>query len=1188
MLLKSLELQGFKTFPEKTVLTFDKGITTVVGPNGSGKSNISDAIRWVLGEQSVKTLRCSKMEDVIFNGTTERKAKGFASVTLTILNEDRRLPVDDDEVAITRRFYRSGESEYMINKNEVRLKDVHELFMDTGLGRDGYSMISQGKIDSIVASKSEDRREIFEEAAGISRYRYRKFEAQKKLEHTEENLVRLRDIFRELEERVGPLREQSQKAKEYLALANQKKSLEIGTWLFTLSKSGQILQDFDDKISISKTQHEELEAALEDFTAQLDELSKNILSHTASIDEIRREIAASEESSIKKSGEISVLQNDALHNDENIQRVKNEILAIEEGFPQIDATVEAKNNEITSLRVLFENKNAELQAKQQLLESLSKKISDSADKSIQLSERLVELNKAMAEAKIRVLTVRSSVENLGRREAELGQNIATYKQKIDIVQEKVTTDEVTSKALCTRKEELVLQVTELQKNVQTYEGTCHRLRQNVDKLNLDVQAQERKVHLLEELERNLDGFAHSVKFIMKEVEKKSLSGVYGPVSRLIKVPHEYAVAVETALSAAMQNIVVDTEETAKKAILLLKKNNVGRATFLPVSTIKGSELQERNLESEVGVLGLASRLCTCESTYKDILRSLLGRIVIVDTIDNAVILAKKFSHRFRIVTLDGQVLNAGGSLTGGALSKNAGLLNRAEQINTLKKEALALKNKAKIAEADYSKVQEKLTEERKSLDKANAEFEQVKLECNDALLISQRSALELSSLNSAYESFCKEKLDVTQKIKALTVSEASTQSELENLQLEINAVETELYEVGEDKTEVSEQREGLIGEVHELHLEVFSTNKDIDALAAEVKSILESKNSSEAKRKRLLSDVEALRAKNVTIEQQVSDKAAEIAELKSLSNELGEKISALGAEKMTFEKNITELRNSERSKLNEKEKIALELARLDDKKASVQKEYDVIIAKLWDEYELTRREAVAAFEVVENTPQVVRQLGELRLKIKGLGVVNVAAIEEYQQVSGRYEFMRVQINDVETSKKELYRLINDLTAQMKTLFIERFQQINENFNVVFKELFGGGKAEVSLTDPSDVLNSGINIFVQPPGKIVSHLELLSGGEKALVAIALYFAIMKVSPAPFCVLDEIEAALDEVNVDRFAAYLRKMNENTQFIVISHRRGTMEEADVLYGVTMQNEGVSKLLELRATEIEKNFVS
>lgn len=1188
MLLKSLELQGFKTFPEKTVLTFDKGITTVVGPNGSGKSNISDAIRWVLGEQSVKTLRCSKMEDVIFNGTTERKAKGFASVTLTILNEDRRLPVDDDEVAITRRFYRSGESEYMINKNEVRLKDVHELFMDTGLGRDGYSMISQGKIDSIVASKSEDRREIFEEAAGISRYRYRKLEAQKKLEQTEENLVRLRDIFRELEERVGPLREQSQKAKEYLALANQKKSLEIGTWLFTLSKSGQILQDFDDKISISKTQHEELEAALEDFTAQLDEISKNILSHTASIDEIRREIAASEESSIKKSGEISVLQNDALHNDENIQRVKNEILTIEEGFPQIDATVEAKNNEITSLRVLFEKKNAELQAKQQLLESLSKKISDSADKSIQLSERLAELNKAIAEAKIRVLTVRSSVENLGRREAELDQNIATYKQKIDIVQEKVTTDEVASKALCTRKEELVLQVTELQKNVQAYEGTCRRLRQNVDKLNLDVQAQERKVHLLEELERNLDGFAHSVKFIMKEVEKKSLNGVHGPVSRLIKVPHEYAVAVETALGAAMQNIVVDTEETAKKAILLLKKNNVGRATFLPVSTIRGSELQERNLESEVGVLGLASRLCTCENTYKDILRSLLGRIVIVDTIDNAVILAKRFSHRFRIVTLDGQVLNAGGSLTGGALSKNAGLLNRAEQINTLKREVFALKNEAKIAEADYSKVQEKLAEERKSLDKANAEFEQVKLECNDAVLISQRSALELSSLNSAYESFCKEKLDVTQKIKALIVSEASTQSELENLQLEINAVETELCEVGEDKTEVSEQREGLIGEVHELHLEVFSTNKDIDALAAEVKSILESKNSSEATRQRLLSDVEALRAKNVTIEQQVSDKAAEIAELKSLSNELGEKISALSAEKMTFEKNITELRNSERSKLNEKEKIALELARLEDKKAGVQKEYDVIIAKLWDEYELTRREAVAAFEVVENTPQVVRQLGELRLKIKGLGVVNVAAIEEYQQVSERYEFMRVQINDVETSKKELYRLINDLTAQMKTLFIERFQQINENFNLVFKELFGGGKAEVSLTDPSDVLNSGINIFVQPPGKIVSHLELLSGGEKALVAIALYFAIMKVSPAPFCVLDEIEAALDEVNVDRFAAYLRKMNENTQFIVISHRRGTMEEADVLYGVTMQNEGVSKLLELRATEIEKNFVS
>ena len=735
---------------------------------------------------------------------------------------------------------------------------------------------------------------------------------------------------------------------------------------------------------------------------------------------------------------------------------------------------------------------------------------------------------------------------------------------------------------------MALTLNATQENVKTYEVQCSQLRKNVEKLNLDVQTQDRKVRLMEELERNLDGFAHSVKFIMKEVEKKRINGVLGPVSRLIKVPEKFAIAVETALGAAMQNVIVDTEETAKQAILLLKKNNVGRATFLPVSTVKGNELQERNLEAESGVLGLASRLCTCDETYKNILKSLLGRIVIVDTIDNAVALARRFSYKFRIVTLDGQVLNAGGSLTGGALSKNAGLLNRAEQVSALKKELENLCKKAQKAEAEYTQVQEVLADAKKSYDEEKSKCEQLKLEYNNLKLEKQQQELELSSLSTVCENFNKEKSDLEKKIANLSFSYETTTTELTKTQSEIQSVEVELRETGADKTEIFEQKEVLNAKIHELHLEAFSAKKDIETLEAEVKSILANKQANEAKRNEMLSEVDAAKLKNAEIEQQITNKKAEISALKEDSVELEHKILVLNAEKINFEKNITELRNSERSKLNDKEKIALELARLEEKKANVQKEYDEIIAKLWDEYELTRREAMAAFDVVESTPQAVRQLNELRLKIKNLGVVNVAAIEEYQQVSERYEFMGTQINDVETSKKELYRLINDLTSQMKTLFVERFQQINTNFGEVFKELFGGGKAELSLTDASDVLSSGIDIFIQPPGKIVSHLELLSGGEKALVAIALYFAIMKVSPAPFCVLDEIEAALDEVNVDRFAAYLRQMNQNTQFIVISHRRGTMEEADVLYGVTMQNEGVSKLLELRATEIEKNFVS
>lgn len=1188
MLLKSLELQGFKTFPEKTVLNFDSGITTVVGPNGSGKSNISDAIRWVLGEQSIKTMRCAKMEDVIFKGTTERKAKGFASVTIIIANVDRRLPVEADEVAITRRLYRSGESEYLINKKEARLKDINELFMDTGLGKDGYSMISQGKIDSIVAAKSEERREIFEEAAGISKYRYRKEQAQRKLEQTEENLLRLNDIFKELKERLGPLQEQAKKAKEYLEVANRKKQIEVGLWLFTLNKSGDILKDYDDKIEIARHQYNEIEKSLEGFNLQIEALSKEILSRTIKVDETNRKISVCEENAIKKSGQISVLENDILHNNENVQRILNEISDLEQSLPGFEVSIKEKNERVEVLKKELAGKNVELKRNEKDLKELMEKIQVSEGKSRSASEELTELNKMLTKAQVEMMSAESSMCDLKQRRAEVEQSLSLYEEKVCKLDEDLHIKESVLAEAKVHWNEVCLKFPKLEKNTKAAVSECEKLKQVADKLTLDAESQLRKISLLEELEQNLDGFTHSVKFLTQEVGKNTLGGIHGPVSRLISVPSEFSVAIETALGAAMQNIIVDTEDSAKKAIQLLKSKKIGRATFLPISNITGVEMSEKGISGSEGYIGIASQLCDCDAVYEGILKFLLGRTAVASTLDNATKIAQKLGYKFKVVTLDGQVINAGGSFTGGALTKNSGVLNRKNRIKALQNEYDKMSTMAKNAKIAFLKSQEKVTELNKGLETLRITEVEARQKVNSIEQEYQQKLLELRSTEGLQKNFSKEVSEIEQKAEGFMQAYKTAQEETEKLYTKIKSAEESLQNAGESKFKVVEFRDVANAKIHELRLEALSLEKDIENLEAESNSTLKNCQIATAQREKLLMEIETLNSKNVDIETKIKSTRAEIETLRELSKRLGQDISRFNVEKIEFEKNITELRNSERSTLNEKEAAALEVARLEDKKITVQKEYDVIIAKLWDEHELTRREAASGFEMIEDTPKANRELNELRLKIRNLGVVNVAAIDEYQQVSERYEFMGAQIDDVERSKKQLYRLISDLTGQMRKLFSERFKQINRNFDEVFKDLFGGGKARLELAEGVDILSSGIEIFVQPPGKIVTQLEALSGGERALVAIAIYFAIMKVSPAPFCVMDEIESALDEVNVERFVAYLRKMNAKTQFIVISHRRGTMEEADVLYGVTMQNEGVSKLLELRASELEKTFVS
>ena len=1182
MRLKSLEVQGFKTFPDKTKLTFEQGITSVVGPNGSGKSNISDAIRWVLGEQSPKSLRCSKMEDVVFNGTDKRKRQGYAEVTLNIDNSDRVLDFNGDEIAVTRRYYRSGESEYLINKASVRLKDINELFMDTGLGRDGYSMIGQGKIDSIVASKSEDRREIFEEAAGISRYRYRKIEAERKLKNTEDNLLRLRDIVTELEERVGPLKKQSEKAHQFLEYSEEKRGLEIALWLITLDKSQDSLKQQDEKISIAKAQYDDAEKALADIQIETEEIYSRNGAFASKVEEYRAEISNVDSEIAQKYSLISVAQNDILHNNENIQRIKNEILQADQNADELEKNIAEKEARIAVL-------DAEIIEKQRRYSDISEKLntvnidsSKSGDTLQEVTAELSILTSQSADARVIDMTSESNISELTSRiEAikesnqekntqifELTEIFEEYKTKI-----KNTDEEITS---------LNNLIDGLNLKLSSKEKKRNELKAESEKLSLDVREHQRKISFLENLERNLEGFSKSVKIIVNASNNGKLKGICGPVSRVISVPSEYGVAIETALGAAMQNIVVDTDEDAKQAIRYLKSTDGGRATFLPLNTIKPRKLNENGLDDCYGFVGVASQLCSCDEKYNNILSSLLDKIVIAEDLNSATSIAKKYSYRFKIVTLDGQVVNAGGSLTGGSLNRNTGLLSRASEIEQLKKATNNLIKKSEDSQKlyeqisrEYSAIEAELLGSRADL--SNKQQDAVRLEAEKKACENELNNSKLFVENSQNE--IKECLN---RIDILKSSAKQAKERLAELGIKIAQAEEKVNSITGNRAELTKKREELTSLLQNIRLEIVTAQKDIDALNSEIVFAKNSGTDNEEKKILLNKQISEIEVIIDTTKTNISLLEKEIADLNESKNSLNKLIEELNSQKDMLEKRSVEIRTLERDKSAERETSGRELARLEERKINIQKQYDDIISKLWEEYELTKREAEETAIEIQDSSAAQKRLNELKQKIKGLGNVNVSAIEEYKEVSERYEFMSVQVADVEKSKKEIERLITDLTKQMKEVFVESFDQINKNFTYTFKELFGGGTASLSLADPENILTSGIDILVHPPGKIVVHLDALSGGEKALVAIALYFAIMKVRPAPFCVMDEIEAALDDVNVSRFANYLRRLTEHTQFILITHRRGTMEEADVLYGVTMQDEGISKLLELRSTEV------
>ncbi|WP_455013828.1 chromosome segregation protein SMC [Hominenteromicrobium sp.] len=1186
MLLKSLELQGFKTFPDKTLLKFEEGITAVVGPNGSGKSNISDAMRWVLGEQSTRALRCTKMEDVIFSGTPQRKAQGFAEVTITIDNTDRQLNFDGDTVAITRRYYRSGESEYRINKTMVRLKDVHELFMDTGLGRDGYSIIGQGKIDSIVSAKSEDRREIFEEAAGISRFRYRKEEAERRLERAEENLVRLRDILAELEGRLEPLRVQSEKAEKFIAYDAEKKNLEIGLWLETLNRSGRVVREVEEKIGVAESDYNEAEAALEEIARQIEQNFAETNGCTAQMDAIRAEAASTDESATRKEGEISVVENDTRHDREQIERLRGEIEENTRSEQEIRAEIAEKETAVQAKEAEIAAHNSDFIAFTAELEAL-RAGTDGATKEIDaVTAQLAARNAELAEARVRRAEAESSLQEIRTRNDTVDAALAESRAQGQALEEE-------AQALQGMAQDTQARIQAAENAVQGHSlrldarrKKADALKAEADRLLLDANEQARRAKLLEDLERNLEGFTQSVKTVMRERERGNLQGIHGPVTRLLHVPREYAVALETALGAAMQNVVVDSEDAAKAAIRLLKQRNSGRATFLPLSTVRGTVLDRREMEGMTGFVGVASELCRCEAQYAGIRDSLLGRTVVAENLDHAAEIARKLRYRFRVVSLDGQVVNAGGSFTGGSAARNSGLLSRAAEIERIRGEAQKLHAAAEEAAARFKAARQEAANASAELDAARSAL--TVLHEDEIRFAAEITRVErdVETQKRQYKELLAEQENAAGRIASLEQTAAEAAAQIASLEADAEKIRARMEGMTDSRAEQIQRCNEMSDRLQEIRMRGLSVEKDRETLTTAIEALETRLSDRSGRVKQLRAEIEACEARIEARGTQIESLRGEVASLRAAAEEKRAAVQEIAGRRAALEQRAGELRAAERETSGKRESVGREVERLQERLEGLRREYDTIIAKLWEEYELTRREAEEIGITIEDVPAAQRRLTELKNRIKALGAVNVAAVVEYKEVSERYTFMKAQTDDVEKSKAELLKLIDDLTRRMQTQFTERFSVINEQFGRIFKDLFGGGSASLSFTDEGDILNSGIEIKVHPPGKIVSHIELLSGGEKALVAISIYFAIMRVSPPPFCMLDEIEAALDDVNVTRFANYLRRMNDHTQFIAITHRRGTMEEADVLYGVTMQDQGISKLLSLRAHEVEEKL--
>lgn len=1182
MVLKTLEMQGFKSFPDRTQLNFGEGITAVVGPNGSGKSNISDAVRWVLGETSTKSLRGSKMEDVIFGGTSSRKALGFAQVQLTLDNSDHTLKDKGDVVTVARRYYRSGESEYKIDGENVRRRDIHELFMDTGLGSDGYSMVGQGKIDSIISQKNEDRRELFEEAAGISLFRHKRTDATRRLDQAQENLVRLLDILGELENRVGPLKKQSEKAAQFLELSEEKKTLEIGVWVNKINRFTNELREQEHKIDAANASYEVCEKELKNIETEIEEILDKTASINTQIEQIRIGSKAYEEEALRRDADASVLETTLKHNDETIDRLKNDIGAADDANTSIDEQIEEKKQFIIDNESLIHEKKAELAQATNEMQNLISSNEEFSKLTVELNQRITALTLELSDCKVQCSKAVSSIEEIRSRQNVVDDAIADCSRELAIAENQKAESDENIRFLQERIDENNNSLAGFRLKLENKKNKADKIKADLEKANLELSQKQSKARMLSDLEKNMEGFSGAVKAVMKQAQSKALSGIHGPLSQLITVDNAYSVAVEVALGAAMQNIVTTNEADAKRAIYYLKNNRIGRATFLPISNIKPRTLDEKDLDDNLGFVAVASDLVECKSDYKNIISNLLGRVVIVEDMDCAIGIAKRYGNRFKLVTIDGQVINPGGSMTGGSQSKGAGILSRGNMIDELNAQAKELEGKVEGLKAEFKTALEDANYAGAKLQGAEVDLQQAKEELIRAQGEHKLICEKLDAARSQKNALESEKNSAQERISFFEKQNADGEKQVQTVQKQIESAEDELAKTTGNAREILKKRDEYRQKNEQINLELVTLAKDTQTAKISIEELEMRKSTQSDRVKSIEEEISIIEERNKQLLSQIHEVKAQADALRQKAKESDDNISSQIEERNGLEKRSGELRLLERNKGQEREKLSGELVRLDERKIAMRKEYDELNDMLFEQYELTKREAEALNIQIENMADAKKRLHEIKVAIKRLGSINVGAIEEYKEVSERYEFLKEQIDDVEKSKSELMKIIEDLTASMSEKFLDKFNKINEEFKVSFADFFGGGKGEIVLENPDNCLESPIEIKIQPPGKSVQNINLFSGGEKSLAAMALLFSVLKVQPAPFCIYDEVEAALDDVNVERFAKYMRKMTDRTQFISITHRRGTMEEADVLYGVTMQEKGVSKLIELQTAEL------
>jgi len=1178
MYLKRIEMQGFKSFADKTVLEFKPGITTVIGPNGSGKSNISDAIRWVLGEQSMKSLRGAKSEDIIFAGTQARKSLGFAEVSIVIDNNDNKLPIEYSEVTVTRKIYRSGETGYFINKVPCRLKDILELFMDTGIGKDGYSIIGQGKIDEILSNKSEDRRHIFEEAAGIVKYRTRKQESEKKLEQTKLNLLRINDILAEIEANIEPLKLQSDKAKQFLDLREELKSIEVGLFIYNINtykeKLEQLVKDEDiiasqkeaedSKMEALQASKEELRQVVDDITAQIENMQNIGFESSNKIEKINSEIGISNER----------IQN----NSANKQRLEAEILEVKSRIEELKEEQRQKLEKKTNLTSNKEKFEKELAEKETELAELSKKLS-AKELEIEGKKQIVQDNiDKKYELAAEINTQDVNYENLEKRKKQLKNEIDSVISELDST--RYGKNEI-SKGFYDIESKRNIAVEKLEKSVQAKEQNMQKLKQyedEISKLTYTQRMKQARHQFLIETEKEKEGYNKTVKSLLVACDKDSNlnKGIHGVLANLISVEKEYETAIEMCLGQSLQNIVTSTEQDAKKMIEYLRTNSLGRASFLPIASVQGKKLDK--LTKMDGVIGIASDLVKCKKEYEQIILSLLGRTVVVEDMDTAIALAKKDKYSFRIVTLKGDIISSSGSISGGSVqTKTVNILGRSREIEDLEKELKKL--------------------EKQIADKT-AEKEEYASSIGDSIEETAKLEKELQEIEIVY---------ATEKQKMVAVEENITR--LENRLAKLKEEVTQTEKQKEENRLLKEQKEAEIQEltqqIEELNkvIEEFALNNkdnqkyiddlnfDITNLKISVTSFDESESSIEEMVERISQDIKnneqsienknqnilAINEENTKLEQTITEYNAQIEQIKQEVTNSGTKVEELKQERIAKNEKLVNTENEIQSQFSTLESLKEQIIKLDVKKTKLEQDLQQVVESLWNEYELTPN-STEEYQKPNNVATAQKQVNSLRNKIKDLGSINIDSIEEYKKTKERYDFMSEQRLDLENTASKLRKIIGDMTTTMQNQFKEKFELINKNFNEVFTELFNGGKAELILENEENILECGIDIRVQPPGKKLQNMMLLSGGEKAFTAIALLFAILKINPAPFCILDEIEAALDDVNVYRFAEYLKKFCKQTQFLVITHRKGTMEAGDSVYGVTMEENGISKLLSIK----------